>query len=99
MPGKIGHYNMRFVKPLDEKLLRSIFETYEHIVTIEDGCKIGGFGSAVLEFGNTLNNLLSISIFGIDDVFIEHGTVEQLHKMAHIDVLSIKKHIIELLEL
>jgi 1-deoxy-D-xylulose-5-phosphate synthase len=99
MPGKIGHYNMRFVKPLDEKLLRSIFETYEHIVTIEDGCKIGGFGSAVLEFGNTLNNPLPISIFGIDDVFIEHGTVEQLHKMAHIDVLSIKKHIIELLEL
>lgn len=99
MPGKIGHYNMRFVKPLDEKLLRFIFDTYEHIITVEDGCKIGGFGSAVIEFGNSLNNPLPISIFGIDDVFIEHGTVEQLHIKAHIDALSIKKRIIELLEL
>ena len=97
-PGKIGHYNMRFVKPLDEKLLRFIFDTYEHIITVEDGCKIGGFGSAVIEFGNSLNNPPPISIFGIDDVFIEHGTVEQLHTKAHIDAISIKKHIIELLE-
>jgi len=99
MPGKIGHYNMRFVKPLDEKLLRFIFDTYEHIITVEDGCKIGGFGSAVVEFGNSLNNPLPISVFGIDDVFIEHGTVNQLHIKSHIDALSIKKCIKELLEL
>ncbi|MEP0133140.1 MAG: 1-deoxy-D-xylulose-5-phosphate synthase [Eudoraea sp.] len=99
MPGKIGHYNMRFVKPLDEKLLRFIFDTYEHIITVEDGCKIGGFGSAVVEFGNSLNNPLPISVFGIDDVFIEHGTVDQLHIKSHIDALSIKKCIKELLEL
>jgi len=99
MPGKIGHYNMRFVKPLDEKLLRFIFDTYEHIITVEDGCKIGGFGSAVMEFGNSLNNPQPISIFGIEDIFIEHGTVEQLHKKANIDALSIKKNIIELLEI
>ena len=78
MPGKIGHYNMRFVKPLDEKMLRFIFDTYEHIITVEDGCKIGGFGSAVMEFGNSLNNPQPISIFGIEDVFIEHGTVEAI---------------------
>jgi 1-deoxy-D-xylulose-5-phosphate synthase len=99
MPGKIGHYNMRFVKPLDEKLLRFIFDTYEHIITVEDGCKIGGFGSAVIEFGNSLNNPLPVSVFGIDDVFIEHGTVDQLHIKSHIDALSIKKCIKELLEL
>jgi len=99
MPGKIGHYNMRFVKPLDEKLLRFIFDTYEHIITVEDNCKIGGFGSAVVEFGNSLNNPLPISVFGIDDVFIEHGTVDQLHIKSHIDALSIKKCIKELLEL
>ena len=99
MPGKIGHYNMRFVKPMDEKLLRFIFDTYEHIITVEDGCKIGGFGSAVVEFGNSLNNPLPISVFGIDDVFIEHGTVDQLHIKSHIDALSIKKCIKELLEL
>ncbi len=99
MPGKIGHYNMRFVKPLDEKMLRFIFDTYEQIITVEDGCKIGGFGSAVIEFANSVNNPRPISIFGIEDVFIEHGTVEQLHKMAHIDALSIKKNIMELLEI
>ncbi len=56
MPGKIGHYNMRFAKPLDEKILHFIFDTYEHIITVEDGCKIGGFGSAVMEFANSINN-------------------------------------------
>jgi 1-deoxy-D-xylulose-5-phosphate synthase len=49
---KIGHYNMRFVKPLDEKMVEMILENYEHIITIEDGSKIGGMGSAVLEFSN-----------------------------------------------
>lgn len=98
MPGKLGHYNMRFAKPLDEKMLHFIFETYEQIITVEDGCKIGGFGSAILEFANSLNNPIPISICGIDDVFIEHGTVEQLHEMAHLDDQSIKKLILELLK-
>jgi len=98
-PGKIGHYNMRFAKPLDEKMLHHIFNTYERVITVENGCKIGGFGSAVIEFANSINNRIPISVFGIEDVFIEHGTVEQLHIEAHIDSLSIKKHITELLEL
>lgn len=49
---EIGHYNMRFVKPLDKSLLKEIFTTYKHIITIEDGCKVGGFGSAILEYAN-----------------------------------------------
>ena len=98
-PGKIGHYNMRFAKPLDEKMLHHIFNTYERVITVENGCKIGGFGSAIIEFANSINNGIPISVFGIEDVFIEQGTVEQLHIEAHIDSLSIKKHIIELLEL
>ncbi|MBT8180891.1 MAG: 1-deoxy-D-xylulose-5-phosphate synthase [Eudoraea sp.] len=98
-PGKIGHYNMRFAKPLDEKMLHHIFNTYEQVITIENGCKIGGFGSAIIEFTNSINNRTPISVFGIEDVFIEHGTAEQLHIEAHIDSLSIKKRIIELLEL
>lgn len=98
MPGKLGHYNMRFAKPLDEKMLHFIFDTYEQIITVEDGCKIGGFGSAILEFANSINNPIPISICGIDDVFIEHGTVEQLHEMAHLDDQSIKKLILELLK-
>jgi len=98
-PGKIGHYNMRFAKPLDENMLHHIFNTYEQVITVENGCKIGGFGSAIIEFANSINNRIPISVFGIEDVFIEHGTVEQLHIEAHIDSLSIKKRIIELLAL
>ncbi|WP_297797669.1 1-deoxy-D-xylulose-5-phosphate synthase [uncultured Eudoraea sp.] len=98
-PGEIGHYNMRFVKPLDEGLLRLVFNTYEQIITIEDGCKIGGFGSAILEFANSINSPVPISIFGIDDVFLEHGATEELHKLAHIDAFSVKKHVLKLLEI
>ncbi|MET7028949.1 1-deoxy-D-xylulose-5-phosphate synthase [Sediminicola luteus] len=93
---KIGHYNIRFVKPLDEKMLEMILKEYEHIITIEDGSKIGGMGSAVLEFANRLGSNKKIKIFGIDDTFIEHGTVEELQAMCHIDVLSLKNYINEL---
>ncbi len=93
---KIGHYNIRFVKPLDEKMLEMILKEYEHIITIEDGSKIGGMGSAVLEFANRLGSNKKIKIFGIDDTFIEHGTVEELQALCHIDVLSLKNYINEL---
>lgn len=90
---KIGHYNMRFVKPLDKKSLQNIFEVYEHVVTIEDGCKAGGFGSAVLEFANEVGASIKIDILGVDDVFLEHGKVEELHLLAKLDVASIKEHL------
>ena len=93
---KIGHYNIRFVKPLDENMLEIILNEYEHIITIEDGSKIGGMGSAVLEFANRLGSNKKIKIFGIDDTFIEHGTVEELQALCHIDVLSLKNYINEL---
>ncbi len=96
--GTIGHYNMRFVKPLDTERLQYIFETYEQIITVEDGCKIGGFGSAVLEFANTMGYRKPIEIFGVDDVFLEHGTVEELHKIAQIDSISIKNYINNILD-
>ena len=93
----IGHYNMRFVKPLDTSLLNSIFERYQHIITIEDGCKIGGFGSAILEYANTLKIRKSIQIFGIEDVFVPHGSVEELYSITELDMLSVKKHIQQML--
>ncbi|MET6989701.1 1-deoxy-D-xylulose-5-phosphate synthase [Sediminicola arcticus] len=93
---KIGHYNMRFVKPLDEKMVEMILENYEHIITIEDGSKIGGMGSAVLEFSNLIGSNKKIKIFGIDDTFIEHGTVDELQALCNIDVLSLKNYIHEL---
>ncbi|MFK7811036.1 MAG: 1-deoxy-D-xylulose-5-phosphate synthase [Maribacter sp.] len=88
-PREIGHYNMRFVKPLDKKQLVKIFETYEQIITIEDGCKSGGFGSAILELANQLKFKKPIHIFGIDDVFIEHGTTEELYKLTGLDHESV----------
>ena len=94
---QIGHYNMRFVKPMDTIALQKIFSTYENVITVEDGCKIGGFGSAILEYANGMHSFVPIKIFGIEDIFIEQGTVEELHKMAKIDTSTLKNYINNLL--
>tara|TARA_R110002153_G_scaffold4625_9_gene21754 strand:- start:1372 stop:3150 length:1779 start_codon:yes stop_codon:yes gene_type:complete len=94
---QIGHYNMRFVKPLDTLMLHKIFSTYESVITIEDGCKMGGFGSAILEYANEIHSFVPIKIFGIEDVFIEQGTVEELHKISKIDISTLKNYINNLL--
>ncbi|MEX0275192.1 MAG: transketolase C-terminal domain-containing protein, partial [Flavobacteriaceae bacterium] len=93
----VGHYNMRFVKPLDKQLLRRVFAQHEHIVTIEDGCTTGGFGSAVLEYANEVSATCSFKIFGIPDSFVGHGNTEQLHQVAQIDPISIKNHLYKLI--
>ena len=90
---KVGHYNMRFVKPLDEKLLHHIFTTYQTIITVEDGTVVGGFGSAVLEFANQYNYKNSIKILGIPDEFIPHGSINELHQLTHLSSEEIKKTI------
>lgn len=95
---EIGHYDMRFVKPLDTKLLEQIFDSYEHIITIEDGAKIGGFGSAVLEYANEKGHKTPIKVFGIKDEFIEHGPIEALQKIAGINIKSIIRHIKSILD-
>lgn len=92
-PESLGHYNMRFAKPLDEKRLREVFEHYEHIITVEDGCISGGFGSAVLEYANNNGYRLPIKILGVPDSFLGHGTVEELHARAGIDAAAIRNHI------
>ena len=96
-PDSIGHYNMRFIKPLDGKLLQDVLTNYEHIITLEDGCKIGGFGSSILEFANDKGFKNTIKVFGIDDIFIEHGTIDELRQQAAIDLISLKKYITDLL--
>ena len=90
---EIGHYNMRFIKPLDKNQLNKIFSNCEHIITIEDGCKNGGFGSAILEYANEMKYNNPITILGIDDVFIEHGTTEELHRLSKIDYSSLELQI------
>ncbi len=87
----IAHYDMRFVKPLDVKVLHHIFKTFERVVTIEDGAKKGGFGAAVSEFSATYKYQNDITILGVQDHFTEHGTIEELQKMNKIDTDSIKE--------
>ncbi|MBV7268738.1 1-deoxy-D-xylulose-5-phosphate synthase [Winogradskyella luteola] len=89
----IGHYDMQFVKPLDEDLLHQIFKHYEAIVTIEDGAIIGGFGSSIIAFANANNYSHKIHTLGIEDQFIEHGATDQLKQLQKLDTESIKKKV------
>ena len=86
---EIAHYDFLFIKPLDNNTLHSIFSNFNSIITIEEATINGGFGSAVLEFAATNNYKNDIQILGIPDVFIEHGTVNQLQQLCKIDVKSL----------
>lgn len=78
----IAHYDMRFVKPLDKKLLRQAFKKYSKVITVEDGCLMGGFGSAVVEFMVDEGYQNKVIRLGIPDEVIEHGTQLQLHQYS-----------------
>ncbi|BDU24627.1 1-deoxy-D-xylulose-5-phosphate synthase [Flavobacterium sp. GSB-24] len=85
----IAHYNFSFIKPLDINTLNTIFSNFKTIITIEDGVKKGGFGSAILEFAASNNFKNDIEILGVPDEFIEHGTVAQLQQLCKVDVKSL----------
>lgn len=89
-PETIAHYDFSFVKPLDENTLHSIFTEFKTIITIEDGVVKGGFGSAVLEFASENNYTSKVTVLGIPDEFIEHGTVAELQQYCKIDVKSLE---------
>ena len=84
-----AHYDMRFVKPLDEILLHEVFGKFNKIITVEDGTVVGGFGSAVLEFMNANNYKAEIKMLGIPDKIIEHGTLKELHHECNYDANAI----------
>lgn len=88
---QVSVINARFIKPMDETMLHHIFQTYSHIITIEEGSRAGGFGSGVLEFMSAHNYKQAVHVFAIDDVFIEQGDNELLRKEAGIDAESIIK--------
>lgn len=94
----VGHYDMRFVKPLDEAMLHNIFKNYKKIITVEDGCLQGGFGSAVLEFMADHHYQADVKRLGIPDAVIEHGEQEELHKVCGFDVAGIVKASLAMLE-
>ena len=84
-----AHYDLRFVKPIDEDLLHEVFAKYNKIVTVEDGTVVGGFGSAVLEFMNQHQYKASIEILGIPDRLVEHGSPAELHRECAYDAQGI----------
>ena len=87
----IAHYDLRFLKPLDEELLHEIGTRFNHIITIEDDIKAGGMGSAVLEFMADHGYSPKLQRIGIPDHFIEHGTAAQLYALCGLDEEGIKK--------
>ena len=87
---EIAHYDMRFVKPLDEKLLHTIFSQYKAIITIEDGTIKGGFGSTILEFASENNYQHKIKTIGIPDEFIEHGSISKLQHKLGLNIENLK---------
>jgi len=94
----IAHYDLRFAKPLDEKLLHSIFQKFNKIITIEDGCLQGGFGSSILEFMVNNDYQASVKMLGIPDAFIHHGTQEELYNDCNYDTEAIIKYVHQILE-
>lgn len=85
----VAHYDMRFIKPLDEKLLTEAASKFKYIITVEDGVRKGGFGSAVLEWLSDNNYTTHVTRLGLPDKFVEQGTVSELQHITGIDTDSI----------
>jgi 1-deoxy-D-xylulose-5-phosphate synthase len=83
------HYDMRFLKPIDETILNKVFREHDKVITIEDGTIIGGLGSAVIEFMNDHNYRASIKRLGVPDSFIEQGTVAELYRICGCDTQGV----------
>src|SRR5580700_9626342 len=88
-----AHFDLRFVKPLDEELLHEVFSKFNKIITVEDGTIQGGFGSAILEFMNEHNYKAEVKIMGIPDRIVEHGTPKELYNEIEIDANHIAQTI------
>jgi 1-deoxy-D-xylulose-5-phosphate synthase len=86
-----GHYDMRFVKPLDKALLHEVFSKYSKIITVEDGTIVGGFGSAILEFMAEHGYQAELRMLGIPDRLVEHGSLKELHRECGYDAMGIEE--------
>jgi 1-deoxy-D-xylulose-5-phosphate synthase len=84
-----AHYNMRFVKPLDEEMLHEIGQKFSRIITVEDGCIQGGFGSAILEFFNEHNYKPQVTLLGVPDRIIEQAKPDEQYQECGFDAASI----------
>lgn len=86
---EVAHYDLRFLKPLDEELLHEVGKHFKHIITIEDGTRNGGMGSAVLEWLSDHGYTPTVKRMGMPDAFVEHGTVAELKRICNMDIDSI----------
>ena len=93
-----AHYDMRFVKPIDEALLHEVFSKYNKIITIEDGTVVGGFGTAILEFMNAHGYKATVKIMGIPDRLVEHGSARQLYEEIGLDASAIANVLREMMK-
>jgi len=84
-----AHYDLRFVKPLDEEMLHEVFTNYSKIITVEDGTVVGGVGSAILEFMAEHHYTATVKILGIPDRIVEHGSQKELHRECNYDTEAI----------
>ena len=91
----VAHYDMRFLKPLDEKILDEVGRKFKRIITVENGVKMGGLGSAVLEWMNDHGYQPEVIRLGLPDQFVEHGKVCELNKIVGLDPESIAKAILK----
>jgi 1-deoxy-D-xylulose-5-phosphate synthase len=89
----IAHYDLRFVKPLDAVLLHEVFTKFKKVITVEDGCLMGGFGTAIIEFMVDQKYNSEIVRLGIPDEYVHHGTQEELWADCGFDKHAIVKTI------
>jgi 1-deoxy-D-xylulose-5-phosphate synthase len=95
----VAHYDMRFVKPIDEMMLHEVFGKFDKVITVEDGCLMGGFGSAVIEFMADQKYSAEVVRLGIPDEYIQHGTQQELWDECGYDTNAIVATIKEMLNL
>ena len=91
-----GHFDMRFISPVDEKMLHHIFNNYEQILTIEDGSVLGGLAALIARFKNNNNYQNKLKSLGVPNKFIEHGDIETLHKVCGFDVDGITEAVVDM---
>ncbi len=94
----IAHYDMRFLKPIDESLLHTVFEKFDKIITIENGTVVGGLGSAVIEFMNQNQYHANVKKMGVPDRFVEHGSPAELYAECGFDTKGIVETITKMLD-
>ncbi len=85
----VAHYDLRFAKPLDQVMLHEVFTKFKKVITLEDGCLMGGFGSAILEFKSDNDYICSVKRLGIPDKVVEHGTQQELYSECNFNVQDI----------